>query len=718
MTMTRRHALRLGALSGAALLLDVGPSGRLAAAPAATFRPNAWLSIGSDGHVVITVGKSEMGQGVRTALPMLVADELGVDLAAVELVQAVPGPEFKRLRTGGSGSVYGSYVALRKAGAAAREMLVAAAAARWGVDGGACRVENASVVHPPTGRRIGYGALVEAASKLPVPDAPRLRDDADLRLVGHGARRYDAPRIVTGRAVYGLDTRVPGMLRAVVARPPVLGGRVARWDGARAKAVPGVRHVVQVPSGVAVLADDTWSALQGRDALDVAWDDGPNAAFDSRAFRRRLAEAAQAPGHLSRREGAGLAALAGAARKLEATYEYPFQAHAPLEVMNTIADVRGDRCEIWSPTQAPEQVRDEAAKIAGLPPDAVRVNVTLIGGGFGRRLGLDYALEAVEVSKAAGVPVQVVWSRDDDMRHGHFQPASAHKMAAGLDPSGALVAWAHRKAGSYLSIFGAPTAADMQDPAHWQDESWGAYDIPYAIPAIETDYVLVDSPVPSGPWRAVYSPSCTLARESFLDEVAHAAGGDPLALRLALLKGPRPVQIGGLTIDRVRLARVLETAAARAGWGTPLPAGRGRGIAANVYDGDTHVAMVAEVTVSGTDVRVDRIVAAVDCGPVVNPPGIERQVESGVVWALATVFFGEVTIERGRVQQATYLDYAVPRLKDAPAVETHLLPATVAQASGIGEAPVPPVAPAVLNAVFAATGKRLRRLPVRPPDLA
>ena len=549
---------------------------------------------------------------------------------------------------------------------------------------------NASVIHGATGRRLSYAALADAASKLPMPDNPRVKDAENLRLVGRPTRRLDGPRIVTGRAVYGLDTRVPGMRQAVVARPPVLGGSVVRWDATRARAVPGVRDVVQVPSGIAV--------------VDVTWNDGPHAGFDSVAFRRRLAEAVQGPGRLSRREGAGRAALASAARRLDATYEYPFQAHAPLETMNTIAVVGRGRCEIWSPTQAPEQVRDEAAKVLGLAPEAVRVNVTLIGGGFGRRLGIDYAVEAVHVAKAVGVPVQVMWTRPDDMRHGHFQPASAHRMAAGLDASGRLVAWGHRKAGSYLSIFPSPSAADMDDPAHWQDESWGAYDIPYAIPAIETDYVLVDSPVPSGPWRAVYSPSCTFARESFLDEVAHTSGRDPLPLRLDLLEGPSPVTIGGLTIDRRRLRRVLETTAAKAGWGEPLPKGRGRGLAAGFRVSPA--------------VRVDRMVAAVDCGPFVNPLHIERQVESGVVWALATVFFGEITIAGGRVQQSSYGDYAVPRLRHMPRVETHILPATVAQPSGIGEAPVPPVAPAVMNAVFAAIGRRLRRLPVRAADLA
>ena len=717
MSATRREFLRATSLSGTALLLEIGWAGRVAVATeAGAFSPNAWLRIDGNGAVTITVGKSEMGQGVRTALPMLVAEELDVDLAGVSLIQAVPGPNFRRLRTGGSSSVYGSWGALRKAGAAAREMLVSAAAARWGVEAGECRSEVGAVVHSPTGRRLGYGSLVEAASKLKVPADPRLKDPGQFRLIGRPTLRLDAPRIVTGHARYGLDTRVPGLLYGAVERSPVIGGRVTHFDATRARAVPGVRQVVEIPSGIAVVGSDTWAALKGRGALDVVWEDGPNAGFDSGVFRARLAEATKRPGHPSRREGAGLDALANAARTLDAVYEYPFQAHAPLEPMNTIADVRPGACEVWSPTQAPEEVRDEAAKILGLPKEAVVVNVTLIGGGFGRRLGLDYALEAVQVSKAIGARVQVMWTRPDDMRHGHFQPASAHRLTAGLDPSGALIAWGHRKAGSYLSIFPPPTEAEAKDPATWQDLSWGAYDIPYAIPAIETDYVLVDSPVPSGPWRAVFSPSCTFARESFLDEVAAMAKRDPCQLRLDLLDAP-VLHVGSLTIDRGRLCRVLQTAAAQGGWGQPLPQGRGRGIAANVYDGDTHMAMCAEVTVSDGTVRVDRIVVAADCGPVVNPLGVEEQIESGVVWGLATVLFGEITIANGRVQQGSYGDYAVPRLKDMPRVETHLLPATVAQPSGICEPPVPLVAPAVLNAVFAATGRRIRRLPLRPADL-
>jgi isoquinoline 1-oxidoreductase beta subunit len=647
---------------------------------------------------------------------VLVAEELDVDLAAVSLVQAMPGPDFRRLRTGGSSSVYGSWMPLRKAGAAAREMLIAAAAASWETQPSECHAERGEVVHHGTGRHIAYGRLVEAASRLPVPKEPRLKDPRDFRLIGRSTRRLDAPRIVTGRALYGLDTRPSNSLYAAVERSPVIGGRAARWDAARARSVPGVREIFEVPSGIAVVASDTWAALKGREVLEVAWDEGPNKDFDSHAFRRGLTEAVERPGYLSRRDGAGLGALAGAARILEATYEYPFHAHAPLEPMNTAADVQSGGCELWSPTQAPEEVRAEAAKLLGLPAESVLVHVTLIGGGFGRRLGLDYALEAVHVSKGARAPVQVVWTRQDDMRHGHFQPASAHRMVAGLDSTGQIAVWGHRKAGSYLSIFPSPTEAEMKDPATWQDLSWGAYDIPYAIPALETDYVPVVSPVPSGPWRAVFSPSCTFARESFLDEVAAETKRDPYLLRLDLLDGST-LRVGSLTIDRGRLRRVLEKAATEGHWGRPLPHGRGRGLAANVYDGDTHMAMCAEVTVAEGRVKVDRVVVAVDCGPIVNPLGVEEQIESGVMWGLGSVLFGDITIAKGRVQQGNYLDYPVPRLKDMPSVETHLLPSTAAQPSGVCEPPVPLVAPAVLNAVFAATGRRLRRLPVRPEDL-
>jgi isoquinoline 1-oxidoreductase subunit beta len=676
------------------------------------FAPNAYLQIDPDGTVTVTVTKTEIGQGVRTSLPMLLAEELEADWSRIRVKQATPGPAFRSLGTGGSWSIGGNWLALRRAGATARELLISAAAAEWNVDRKTCRAENGTVVHVPTGRRLGFGELAPMASRLPVPTEVPFKNPKDYKLIGTRVPRIDGLPIVTGAAVYGLDTRVPGMRFAVIARPPAIGGKAARWDAAPAKAVPGVRAVIEISSGVAVVADSTWAALRGRDALQVAWNDGPNANFDCETFRKRLAAAARETGIVTRSEGEGAKALASAARRLEALYEFPFQAHAPVEPMNCIADVRADRCELWVPTQAPERVRDRVAERIGLPPTAVTVNVTLTGGGFGRRLGYDYGVEAAELGKALKEPVQVLWSRQDDFRHGHFQPASAHWMAGGLDAAGKPVAWSHTKAGSYLSILDPPSAEELKDPSYYRDASWGAYDIPYSLPSLETSYVMVDSPVTSGPWRAVYSPPCTFARESFLDEMAHAAGKDPLQFRLELLEPGKVVQAGQLKLDQGRLRNVLRLAAEKAGWGKPLAKNWGRGIAANIYDGDTCLAYVAEVSVEDGRVRVRRIVCAVDCGIVVNPSGVEAQIEGGIAFGLSTVLGGEITLKGGRVEQGTYRDYPVIRMDQMPVVEIHIVPSE-ASPTGMGEPPVPPVAPAVVNAIFAATGKRVRRLPLR-----
>jgi isoquinoline 1-oxidoreductase subunit beta len=682
------------------------------AADQKVFAPNAYLRIDPDGTVMVTVAKTEIGQGVRTSLPMIVAEELEADWSRIRVKQATPGPEFRSLGTGGSWSIGGNWLVLRKAGATAREMLISAAAAAWSVDRATCRAENGSIVHTPTGRRLGYGDLAEAASKLPVPTDVPFKSPKDYRLIGKRLPRIDGRPIVTGAALYGIDTRVPGMRFAAIARPPAIGGKVARWDAASAKAIPGVRSVVEISSGVAVIADSTWAALRGRDALQVVWNDGPNAGFECETFRKRLAEAARQPGVVTRSEGEGAKALVSAARRLEALYEFPFQAHAPVEPMNCIADVRADRCELWVPTQAPERVRDRVAERIGLPPTAVKVNVTLVGGGFGRRLGYDYAVEAAELGKALKEPVQVLWSRQDDFRHGHFQPASAHFMAGGIDDSGKPVAWSHTKAGSYLSILDPPSAEELKDPDYFRGVSWGAFDVPYSLPSLETSYVMVDSPVTSGPWRAVFSPPCTFARECFLDEMAHAAGKDPLQFRLDLLEHGKVVQAGGLRLDQGRLKNVLRIAAEKAGWGKPLAKNWGRGVAANIYDGDTCVAYVAEVSVDDGRLRVRRIVCAVDCGIVVNPSGVEAQIEGGIAFGLSTVLGGEITLKGGRVEQGTYRDYPVVRIDQMPVVEIHIVPSE-ASPTGMGEPPVPPVAPAVVNALFAATGKRVRRLPIR-----
>jgi isoquinoline 1-oxidoreductase subunit beta len=699
--------------------------------PAGGFAPNAFVRIDPDGTVTVTLVKTEIGQGVRTALPMILSEELGADWSHIRVAHASPGPVFPSVGTGGSWSVGGSWQPLRKAGAIAREMLISAAAVRWSVDRATCRAERGAIVHEPSGRRLGFGELAAEAARLPIPVDVALKELGpptehpsaslipgrpgaprwgQLTLIGQRLPRIDGPAIVTGGARFGIDTRVPGMRFAAVERPPVLGGSVASWDASEARRIRGVRAVVQVPSGVAVIADSTWAALRGREALRVTWNDGPGARFDGAGFRAQLAGAARQAGVITRKEGDARRALR-AGRRLDALYEYPFQAHAPVEPMNGIADVRADRAELWVPTQAAGRAREKVATALGLPVDRVAVNVPLVGGGFGRRLGVDDAVEAAQVGRAAGEPVQVLWSRQDDFRHGHFQPASAHHMVGALDGKGRPIAWSHTKAGSYLSVLDPPTAEERVSPSYWRDSSWGAYDIPYSIRAIETAYVLVDSPVPSGPWRSVYSPSCTFARESFLDEMAHAAGADPLRFRLDLLEPGRIVQAGSLKLDQGRLRNVLQIAADKAGWGKPLPGGQGRGVACNIYDGETCLAYVAEVSLEAGQLRVHRVVCAVDCGIVINPSGVEAQIEGGIAFALSTLLGGEITIRNGRVEQSSYRDYPVVRMDQMPRVEIHIVPSTLSP-TGMGEPPVPPLIPAVTNALFAATGRRIRRLPM------
>lgn len=728
--VNRRGFLQAGITAGAGLVLafhlpsEVKAEGAVSAQAAKEFAPNAYLRVLSDNRVILYVTRSEMGQGVRTSLPMILADELEVDWTRITLEQASPGPAFKgiRLRTSGSGSLTGTWLPLRRAAAAAREMLITAAAQSWKVEPESCRAERGAVVHPVSGRRLSYGALAEAASKLTAPQSPRLKEQKDYRLIGTRMPRIDAERIVEGSAIYGSDLRVDGMLYAVVARSPVLGGKALRWDDARARAVPGVRTFVPVrtglAAGVAVVADSTWAAMKGREALDVTWDEGPNKDFNSDTFSRKLREALHETGYVTRKTGEVAQALAASETKLEVVYEYPFQAHAPLETMNCVADVRPGSCEIRVGTQAPEQAREQVAKLLGLEPDAVKIHVPLLGGGFGRRLFTDYIPEAVEISKAVGAPVQVVWTRADDMQHGFFHPATACLMSAGLSPERKPVAWKHKTASSDLSVLGPP----LRDVARYKQmyTPWGAYDNPYFFESLEAEYVPVDSPVPTGPWRAVGYPQNVFARECFVDELAHAAGLDPVTFRLALLDGP-DVQLERLKLERMRLRRVVEVAAEKAGWARPLPkvAGvrRGRGIACNIYHGETHMAQVAEVSVDeGGRLRVERIVCVLDCGQVVNPLGLEGQIESGIVWGLSAALRGQISFRQGRAEQTSYNDFQVLRINEMPRVETHAIPGGAAP-FGIGEQPVPTVAPAVANAVFAATGLRIRRLPITPAEL-
>ncbi|HSS21286.1 MAG TPA: molybdopterin cofactor-binding domain-containing protein [Pyrinomonadaceae bacterium] len=731
MRVTRRAFLKDSAYATAGLTIafHLTETQAVAAESPATFAPNAFIRISSDNTITLTVTRSEMGQGVRTNLPAVLAEELEVDLNRIQLEQAIPGPKFKgiRLRTSGSGSSAGNFMPLRRAGAAAREMLIAAAAQKWSVDPGTCEAQDGVVQHQSSSRTFTYGELAVTAATIPVPQEPKLKDPKNFKLIGKPLKRTDAPAIVTGAAVYGLDMRVPGMLFAALKRCPYLGGKVLSFDAKKALAITGVRHVVPITkgisTGVAVVADNTWTAFKGVEALEVKWDVGPNHDFDSDRFLEKLQTNFSQEGYPIRREGDVNTTPANATKRLDAVYVYPFQAHAALETLNCIADVRKDSCEIWVPTQTPDTAHQDIQKQLGFPADRVSIHTTLLGGAFGRRLFNDFIQEAVELSQAVAKPVQLVWTRNDDMRNGYFHPASAEQMSARLDTQG-NIAWLHKSAGSDLSMYPAPTAEEKKNVNRYaEDETpWGAFDNPYSFASMKVDYVPVDSPVPTGPWRAVMYPARVFAREAFLDEIAHALGKDPLQWRIDLLKPGTVLTLGSQKIDRGRMIRVLEAIREKSGWNKPLVRSGdslwGRGLAVNVYSADSYLAQVAEVSVTRDlkDIRVRRIVCVFDCGMPINPLGLEGQVESGITWGLSAALHGKIDFRNGGALQGTFSDFQVMRMKDMPVIETHILPST-APPSGFGEHPVPPVAPAVSNAIFAATGKRLRKLPFATADL-
>ena len=725
---TRREFLKT--VAGAGLVLAIDVKAFCAAQQGTDFAPNAYIQIRPDNRIQLWVTRTEMGQGVRTTLPMMLADELEVEWSQIELEQAATVPRFKgiRLRTSGSGSTVGTYNALRKAGATARVMLIDAAAEKWSVAPASCRAQSGSVVHPPSGRKATYGELADDASKRAVPENPPLKDPKDFRYIGKPMKRTDGSAILTGKATYGLDTRVPGMLYAVVKRCPYLKGSVISFDRSKAMSVSGVHYVIPIESGlatgVAVVADHTWSAMKGAEALEVKWNPGPDRNFDSDQFLSEMEKALSESGYYVRGDGDAVKAATLAGRKLEAVYEFPFQAHAPLEVMNCIADVRAGSCEIWVPTQAPTTAQEDTAKQLGIPVDAVKVNVTLTGGGFGRRLFVDYVPEAVEISKALGKPVQVVWTREDDMRFGFFQPPSIVRIAGGFDHVGKPLFWIQRSVGCDLSMFGFPDEKALADSRHYFNDGspWGSFDNPYNFPNLQADFVRRNSPVPTGPWRAVEYPAQVFARESFIDEMAHVAGRDPLELRLELLQPGDILKLGDAKIDRGRLIDALKLVAKKSNWHEPaatIPDRLwGRGLACNIYSDDCFMAQVAEVSVgkSEGDIRVHRIVCALDCGRVINPLGLEGQTESGVTWGLTATLHGRIDFRNGTAVQENYGDYEVIRMHEAPVIETHIVSSELPP-GGFGETAVPPAAAAVANAIFSATGKRIRRLPITSEKL-
>ncbi|HUM15376.1 MAG TPA: xanthine dehydrogenase family protein molybdopterin-binding subunit [Candidatus Nitrosotalea sp.] len=705
----RRALLKGGLAVGAGLTIGFQLPAMRARAPSAqstpgVFAPNQWLSIDRDGLVTITNSVPEMGQGSLTTTTIIIADELDADWNRIRVSQAPADP--KRYGNpvtgsqsyGGSRGVRDHMEMWRKSAAAAREMLRQAAAAEWGVPVDTVDTEPGVVVHRPTGRKLAYGQLVDRAQALAVPQNPKLKTPDQFRYIGKNLHRIDAPEKVTGRGIYGMDVQVPGMLVASVERPPVVSGaKVVSVDATAANAIPGVKHVVQVTNGVAVVADRFPTALAGRRALKVTWDLGPMAQVSSPRISSEYAALARQPGLAARKEGDVERALSAGGRTLEAAYEVPFLEHACMEPMNATAHVMPDACVIWAPTQNPGGTQATAARITGLPPEKVAVNTTLLGGGFGRRGEVDFIVDAVETAKAVGAPVKVMWSREDDIQHGFYRPATYNVLRAAVDGSGMPTAWSHRIVGpGILAQKGRMPANIAVDPAAVA----GARDLPYDIPNLQVDWVNKDFGVPVGFWRSVGSSQNAFITESFIDELAHLAGKDPFEYRRALLgKSPRH-------------RAVLELAAARAKWGSPLPAGRGRGIAVAFSYGSYAAHVIEASVVADGVVRVHRVVCAIDCGIAVNPDQVKAQMEGGAVYALTAALYGQITIDRGGVQQSNFHNYPMMRISETPAVETHILDSGAAP-GGLGEPGVPSVAPALCNAIFAGTGKRIRALPIR-----
>ena len=729
--LSRRAFVRAGGSAGALLVfgLRVGPGE--AAAPATVLAPNLFVSMDARGAVFITVSRGEMGQGVRTALPRILADELEADLERVDIVQALADPRYGDQNTDSSRSVRMLWGPLRQAGAAAREMLVHAAADYWKLPVAQCRARHHAVEHPPSGRRIDYAQLVARAARLPVPENPPLKDPAEFRYIGVSAPMRDAPDIVTGVATYGYDVRLPGMKYACVARAPVFDARIRSVDDTAARAVPGVERTLRVPfsahprgfrpeEGVAVLADSSWSAMRGRDALEIDWSPGRNASYETAAFREELRQSVRQPGKLRLQRGNVEAALAGAGTLIESEYETAMLAHAPMEPPVAVAWVHDGGCEIWAPVQNPQDVRLRVAEWLDVPPARITVNVTLLGGAFGRKSQADFVFEAVEVSRQSGLPVKLFWTREEDIHNCYFHAESLHRMEARIGPDGLPVAWRIRTAYPTMDWTG---AHDAEYPAPWET-GMGLTNMPFAVDNLLVEACRARVPIRIGWLRSVCNLWHAFALNGFIDEMAAAAKADPVAYRLRLLGEDRVfaapneepdalANFSGMTVDVGRYRRVIEHLAARIGWGNPLPKGRFRGFAAHnsFY---SYVATVVEVEYSGEgDPRVVRIDTAIDCGRVVNPEGVRKQIEGAAIFGLSAALFGEITARDGRVEQSNFGDYRILRITEAPPViEAHIMQGDD-DPGGVGEPPTPTIAPALAAAIFAATGARRRKMPLR-----
>ena len=706
-SLSRRTFLKTATAAGGGLMIGayLPVRGATVVAAAGSFEPNIWIKVNADDTVRIMLTMLEMGQGVMTSMPMLVAEELDFDWTKIKTEWAGADPRYGNPNfggqqlTAGSNSVRGMWKTLREAGATARVMLVKAAAQTWGVAENTCTTDKGEVIHQATGRRLKYGTLVDKAAALPVPTGVTLKDPKTFKLLGNSLARLDVPEKVNGTAMFGIDVKLPGLLTAKVVRCPVFGGKVARFNADKAKAVPGVKQVVQISTGVAVVADNYWSASRGAQALDITWDEGPLAKLTTAEILTRYKELAQKPGKVARNDGNADTAIANS-KSFERTFEAPFLAHATMEPMNCTADYRADGCDVYVPTQGQTPSHQAAVAASGLPADKVKIHVTYMGGGFGRRGEADFVIDAVETSKAVGKPVKVVWSREDDMQHDYYRPISYARMWGAVDASGKPTVFKqHIVQQSLMKRIGGlpPNGVDFISVD-------GSANLPYDIPNIRVEYTENDPGIPFGFWRSVGASFQGFVVEAFIDEMAAAAKKDPFEFRRDLLgKSPRH-------------KAVLELAAEKSGWGKPLPAGRFRGIAVMDAFG-SYLAQVTEVSVDARGaVKVHRIVCTVDTGWVINPDTIKAQMEGGIVYGLTAALKGEITIKNGRVEQRHFGDYQMLRHNEMPEIEVYIVPSTEVP-GGIGEPSTALAAGSLVNAVAAATGRRIYSLPIKPEQL-
>jgi isoquinoline 1-oxidoreductase beta subunit len=700
--LNRRTFLKVTAGGGALLISGYIPGLReqSTSEAAGTFEPNIWLKIGSDDTVTIVLTQLEMGQGVMTSMPMLVAEELDIDFNKIKTEWAPADPKYGNPNfggaqlTAGSNSVRGMWKILREAGASARMMLVTAAAQTWSVADNTCSTEKGEVIHKPSGRRAKYGTLVDKAAKLPVPKTVSLKSPKEFRLLGQNTARLDIPEKVNGKAVFGLDVKRPDMLTARVVRCPVFGGKVESFNADKAKAVPGVRNVVKISSGIAVVADNYWAASKGAQALEVKWNEGPLANLSSADIMKKYATLAEQPGKIARNDGDAQGAVKGSARSFERVFEVPFLAHACMEPMNCTADVRADRCDVWVPTQGQTASHEAAVAASGLPGKAVNVHTTYLGGGFGRRGEADFVTDAVETSKAVGKPVKVVWTREDDIQHDYYRPITYVRMWGTVD-AGKPVAFMQRMVQQSLM----KRLGSLPENGVDFISVDGSATLPYDIPNIRVEYIEADPGVPYGFWRSVGASVQGYVVEAFIDELATTEGKDPYQFRRDLLsKAPRH-------------RAVLDMVAEKSGWGKPLPTGRARGIAVMEAFGSI-VGQVAEVSVTNGVVKIHKVWCAVDTGWVINPDTIKAQMEGGTLYGLTAALKGEITVQNGRVMQHHFNDYQMIRHNEAPEVEVHIVPSTETP-GGIGEPSTALAAGALVNAISAATGKRIYKLPIQ-----